>query len=95
MRKRSTPLNITKFEQAKQKFSETLISEKNKWIRTKLEKLNVMDSKTFWKNYKKTIVGGSKEYLGNLEERGVLLTTHDEKEEVLFNTFFSRAKLWM
>ena len=67
MCRRSTPDNIETYKKAKQEFSNNLIAEKNNWIKTKLENLNVNESQKFWKNYKKSIVGEEIQYLGNLE----------------------------
>ena len=90
---RSTPTNRTAFQKAKEEFSATLIASKNNWIHKKLENLNVAESKTFWKNYKRSIIGGSPEYLGNLEDKGILYANPSKKEELLFKTFFSGSHM--
>ena len=93
MNVKSTPVNIFHYKQVKQLFADGLISEKNSWIRSELEHLNVIDSKVFWKNYKRTIIGKKKEFLGNLEEGGILYTENATKEELLFKTFFDDAHM--
>lgn len=93
LRNKSTPENIILYKEAKYEFSEKLILEKNSWIRTELEELNVHDSIAFWKKYKKTLVGGSIEFLGNLEENGTLYTEPQHKEDILFKTFFEGAHM--
>ena len=90
---RSTPANIYAFESAKEEFSMCLVKEKNNWIKTQLENLNVTESLQFWKNYKRTIVGGSSHQLGNLVENGVVYTEFADKEKILFNTFFSGSHI--
>ena len=93
MSKRSTPSNINRYKEAKYNFSSELIKAKNCWIKSELEHLNVVDSKIFWAKYKKSIVGDSREGLGNLEEGGVIHTDTGEKENILFNTFFTGSHM--
>ena len=93
MSSKSSPSNIANYEDTKTKFSEELIRSKNCWIREKLENLNVSESKIFWKNYKRSIVGESRESLGNLVETNVIYTSVKDKENILFNTFFTGAHL--
>ena len=93
MCKKSTPSNIALYEETKNKFSDELIKTKNCWIRDKLEHLNVSDSKTFWKNYRRSIVGDKRESLGNLVDNNVIHTSVEEKEIILFNTFFTGAHM--
>ena len=85
----STPSNKAKLEETKTMFSDELIKTKNCWIRNKLENLNTTDSKIFWKNYKRAIIGDCRESLGNLIENGVLHTATNAKEDILFKAFFS------
>ena len=84
-----SPYNVSLHKQAKEKFSEALIFEKNQWIHQKLENLNVTESQQFWKNYKRTLTNKSYEYMGNLMEGGVLHSEASQKESILFNSFFS------
>ena len=93
MEQRSTPLNIKDYEQAKILFSDELLKAKNSWIRSKLENLNVTETKLFWKNYKRSIVGETKQYLGNLEENKVIYTKPKDKENILFKTFFTGSHM--
>ena len=84
-----TPYNVSLHKQAKEEFSNTLISEKNKWIHQKLENLNVAQSQIFWKNYKKTLTNKPNEYMGNLMDGGILHSDRTQKENILYNSFFS------
>lgn len=90
---RSTPTNKTIYENAKKDFSSVLITKKNCWIRQKLENMNVSESQIFWKNYKRTLTGDKKEYLGNLEDGGKLYTDPSEKEVIFFKTYFEGTHL--
>ena len=90
---RYTPANIEAYTTAKSIFADKLVSEKNNWIRTKLETLNVIDSKIFWKNYKRTLTGQITESMGNLEENGILHTETKDKEDILFKTFFDGSHM--
>jgi exonuclease III len=89
MMARHTPINAGNYRTIKHGFAVKLVKEKNKWIHEKLEGLNVTDSIKFWKNYKRTIVGNTNDFIGNLHEQGVLYTDTSQKEEVLYQTFFS------
>ena len=84
-----TPLNVHDHAVAKEAFSKALIREKNDWIHKQLEGLNVQDSIAFWKNYKRTIAGGTHDFMGNLFENNVLYTDTNQKENVLYESFFS------
>lgn len=90
---RTSPENRIIYDNAKTEFSTVLTIKKNCWIREQLENLNVAESRIFWKNYKKTLTGDKKEYLGNLEDKGNLLTDPHEKEDLLFRTFFEGSHL--
>ena len=90
---KSTPYNRKILDESKIIFANELIKAKNCWIRTKLENLNVKESQIFWKNYKRSIVGDSRECLGNLVENGVLYSSVQEKEQILYDTFFSGKHL--
>ena len=90
---RYTPVNIEKLSKAKTEFQETLIKEKNEWVRRKVEGLNVSDTNTFWKKYKRVFCPSEDHFMGNLESKGLLLTKSEEKEELLYNTFFAGAHL--
>ena len=84
-----TPYNVSLHKQAKEEFSNTLISEKNKWIHKKLKNLNVAQSQIFWKNYKKTLTNKPNEYMGNLMDGGILHSDRTQKENILYKSFFS------
>ena len=84
-----TPYNIHCYKTLKEEFSATLISEKNNWIHKKLDGLNVNDSLQFWKNYRRTLTGKTTEFMGNLVSGGKLCAQPEEKEQLLFKSFFS------
>ena len=85
----STPQNKANYDHAKDTFSDELVKTKNIWIRNKLENLNVRESQTFWKNYRRTLTGDTTELMGNLEENGVLYADTTSKENILFDSFFT------
>ena len=89
MMARHTPINADNYRGIKNAFAEQLVAEKNKWIHEQLDGLNVADSLKFWKRYKHTIVGTSNDFIGNLYDRGILHTEFSQKEETLYQTFFS------
>ena len=84
-----TPLNVHRHKEAKEKFSSTLISEKNTWIHQQLDNLNVSDSLKFWKNYKRTLTDKVHDYMGNLLEGGTLHSEFTQKESILHRAFFT------
>ena len=88
---RSDPSNKARLEECKSNFKESLIEEKNNWIHRKLEGLNIRDSIEFWKRYKKQFSPTSNNFMGHLKKLDSNGLTHDdaEKEEILFETFFS------
>ena len=90
---RYTPTNAEKLNQAKTEFQDALIKEKNEWVRKKVEGLNVADRGTFWKKYKAVFCPNESNLMGNLESKGLLLTKTEEKEDLLFNTFFAGSHL--
>ena len=75
MKAHATPTNIQIYEAIKKSFSSLQIKQENCWIRQKLEGLNISESKTFWKNYKRTIVGDAQDFMGTLEDTGILYVT--------------------
>jgi exonuclease III len=89
MMARHTPINADNYRVIKSAFAEQLVAEKNKWIHEQLDGLNVADSLKFWKNYRHTIVGTSNDFIGNLYDGGILHTETSQKEETLYQSFFS------
>ena len=92
----SDPSNRSRLEESKVLFQENLVKEKNCWIHRKLEGLNTRDSLEFWKRYKKQFTPKNDNFIGHLHKdgKGSILTNDDqEKEEVLFNTFFTGSHL--
>ena len=92
---KSTPFHKKIFEDSKVEFKEALIKEKNDWIHSQLEGLNVHQCQEFWKRYKR--IYGDKEdmHIGNLicPETDQLKISDSDKEDLLFNTFFSGKHL--
>ena len=92
--KRSTPFNKQKFLEAKELFSQQLITEKNDWVKQRVEKINVNDSTQFWKKFKKVFGINSNNYIGNLASSdSCLATSDDSKERLLYDTFFTGRHL--
>ena len=92
--RRGTPYNVESFKNKKEEFKKALIETKNIWIRDKLSKLSVTDTKTFWKRYKSLFGDKDSNYIGNLiDGNGKLCCTDASKERVLFDTFFSGQHL--
>ena len=93
IRCRSTPLNNKLFKEKKEEFKSLLIKEKNEWIREKLSNINIADSRLFWKRYRVLFHGRQANFIGNLSKNGILHTSQKDKENVLFDEFFSGAHL--
>ena len=95
-KRRSDPLLKSVLEKSKSHFQETLMQEKNDWIHRKLEGLNTRDSLEFWKRYKKQFAPKSDNFIGHLRKDGnssSLTNSEQEKEEVLYRSFFTGAHL--
>ena len=93
LKTRLTPRNSQLFREKKEEFKQLLISEKNAWIREKLSNLNPSDNKDFWKRYRRLFNAQKPSFIGNLQKNGILYNSDSEKENVLFNEFFSGAHL--
>ena len=92
--KRSTPYNKEKMREAKDVFSQELITEKNNWVKRRVENVNVNDSTQFWKKYKKVFGINQHNYIGNLaSEDSCLITSDAKKERLLYSTFFTGRHL--
>ena len=92
--RRSTPCNKQKLLEAKNLFSQALITEKNDWVKRRVEKINVNDSTQFWKKFKKVFGINSNNYIGNLASSdSCLATSDDKKEKLLYETFFTGKHL--
>jgi len=92
-RRRGTPQNNENLKAKKEEFRVALIQEKNDWIKEKLSNINVADSATFWKRYKRLFGQKESNFIGNLVAGGVMKTKDKEKEEILFETFFTGSHL--
>ena len=93
--KKSSPFHKKTFDDSKAEFKDTLIKEKNEWIHSKLEGLNVHQSQEFWRKYKRLYGDKDSMSIGNLicPESNELMTSDSDKEELLFNTFFGGKHL--
>ena len=93
---KSDPVNKKILEACKDKFQESLITERNKWIHKKLDGLNTKDSVEFWKRYKKQFVKKSEPSISHLYSDKALKSLvfeNAEKEAILFKTFFTGEHL--
>lgn len=90
---RSTPVNKDSYDHIKKEFAQLLVTEKNAWIHKRLEGLNVSESAEFWSKYK--FVFGSKRdnFIGDLQQDGKLISSNEDKEKLLHQTFFSGQHL--
>ena len=92
-RKRATPNNKFILSEATSKFKKKLIKDKNDWIRTKTENLNIKNSTEFWKRYRKVFGAEQNNHVSNLIDGNNLLTTNEAKENLLFKTYFTGQHL--
>ena len=93
---RCDPSNKAKLEKCKNEFQEALTQEKNIWIHDKLDGLNHKDSIEFWKRYKKQFVKKGKMSISHLycnKSQTTLVYGNEDKEEILFKTFFTGEHL--
>ena len=90
---RSTPHNREELNEVLKHFRLALTSAKNNWIREKTESINLKECQQFWKNYKGVFGINPDKYICNLEDNDVLHTTDEEKEKVLYDTFFTGKHL--
>ena len=80
-------------EGAMSKFKQELIAAKNKWVKERTECMNVKDSVTFWKKYKRVFGAKQDNHICNLLDKDILLTSDADKEKVLFKEFFTGKHL--
>ena len=92
-KKRSTPVNKEKMVHHKDLFKKGLINAKNKWIKDKVEACNLKNSTQFWKRYKRIFGSNQERHIGNLENRNRILTADQDKEELLYKTYFTGEHL--
>ena len=92
-RYRRTWMNRLAVEEAKLLFKESLIEGKNRWIHDRLSGLNVTETNIFWKRYRSMFLTPEENFIGCLEEDGVLRHDPREKEQILFDTFFGGKHL--
>lgn len=90
---RGTPGNKHNLNEATTHFKEALIKEKNDWIWQKVSTLNTTETNILWKRYKHIFGFVKDNAIGNLKKNGVLHTKDNDKEEVLYNTFFAGEHL--
>ena len=87
--KRATPRNSQIMKEAVENFKLELIRAKNIWIRKRVENINIKNSILFWKRYKRVFGAVQENYISNLKDQNVIYTSIEEKEEILFDTFFT------
>ena len=90
---KSDPVNKKNKELCSDAFKEGLTSEKNNWIHQKLEGLNTQESLLFWQRYKRMFNPKGDSFIGHLQKGSDLAQTDQEREEVLFETFFTGSHL--
>ena len=90
---RSTPRNKADYVLVKKEFAQLLVTEKNSWIHKRLEGLNVSESAEFWSKYKFVFGSKRENFIGDLKLQGTLLSSNEEKEDLLHQTFFSGEHL--
>ena len=90
---KSDPISKLNKEQCSVDFKEALVAEKNAWVHKKLEGLNTQESLQFWQRYKKMFKPKGDSFIGNLETENGLAQNDEEKENVLFDTFFTGSHL--
>lgn len=89
---RSDPVNKAVLESCKLEFQNAIVKEKNSWIHKELEGLNTSECIEFWKRYKKQFVQKEANFIGHLykdDKNKTLLTEDCQKEEALYNSFFT------
>ena len=93
--RKASPFHKKTLEDSKLVFKEALIREKNEWIHSQLEGLNVHQCQEFWKKYKRLYGDKDDMFIGNLicPDTEQLQTSDPAKEELLFNTFFGGKHL--
>ncbi|KAL5250215.1 hypothetical protein ACHWQZ_G016070 [Mnemiopsis leidyi] len=92
--RRSTPHNREQLDEARDRFNRELVFQKNKWVKQRVEKVNVHDSTQFWKKYKGVFGAKSSNYIGNLiASNSCLVTLNESKEKLLYDTFFTGRHL--
>ena len=91
--KRSTPYNKSCLDKEKELFKAELTQTKNKWLRRKTKGLNIKDASSFWKKYKKVFGANQDNHIGNLVKENKLLTEDHEKEEFMYETYFTGKHL--
>ena len=73
---------------------EELIFAKNCWVKKRTESLNIKDSIQFWKKYKRIFGVNQENRIGNLiDDNGILITSDQSKEKVLFEAFYTGKHL--
>ena len=85
----ASPTNVHLLRVAKEDFKDALLHEKNEWIRDKLTDVSAADANLFWSSYKRLFGDKKSCHIGNLLQNDHLYSTEEDKEELLFNTFFN------
>ena len=75
---RATPHNRDLLQSATVCFKEKLINAKNNWVKKRTEGMNIKDSAQFWKRYKKVFGAAKDNYICNLKEGDILVTSDND-----------------
>ena len=92
--KRNTDPNEQKLKEAKSRFDEARKEECQKFLLKKTENLNNAQKQKFWKEFKKIFKINNEQKIQPLkDDDGYFLTSTDEIEEKMYNTFFEGEHL--
>ena len=87
--KRNTDRNKDKLLQSKLEFDEERKRACQEFIMKKAHNLNAAESQKFWKEFKKLATSNTNQSVNPLDDgEGGLVTGKEEKEQLLFSTFF-------
>ena len=88
--RRSSPVNKLIMDNARESFKKEHTKARNEWVHKELDGLNVIESQVFWKRYKRYFTTRDDSIISNLicPETDQLAETDEDREELLFKTFF-------
>ena len=87
--KRNTDMNRDKLIQSKLEFDEERKTACQEFIMKKAHNLNAAESQKFWKEFKKIATSNINQSVNPLDDGdGGLVTEKEEKEQLMFSTFF-------
>ena len=90
---RNTDINKVQLEQAKEEFDTARHEACRKFIIKNTKDLNISQTRQFWKNFNKLFGKSKDNKIEILEYQGEVLTTDEEKEGLMYNTFFEGLHL--